>query len=100
MSGLYYRSGLNLGFRSEGLKSPKGRVGPRPFDFRHEFAVHRLTGCYRKGVDIHARLPWLSAYMGHVNVLGTEVNLHATPELLRLTSHRLEQRVLSARSNS
>lgn len=83
--------------RSEGLKPPRGRVGPRPYDWRHAFAVHRLTDWYRKKVDIHARLPWLSAYMGHVNVLGTEVYLHATPELLRLASQRFAGRLRSAR---
>lgn len=75
--------------RKERLKPQKGRIGPRPYDWRHAFAVHRLTDWYHRGVDIHARLPWLSAYMGHMNVLGTEVYLHATPELLRLASRRL-----------
>jgi integrase len=46
------------------LKRSRGRVGPRPYDLRHAFAVHRLTAWYREGADIHARLPWLSAYMG------------------------------------
>jgi len=84
--------------RRQGMKCPKGRTGPRPYDFRHAFAVHRLTQWYRSGVDIHARLPWLSAYMGHVNVLGTEVYLHATPELLRLASDRFEGRLKRARA--
>jgi site-specific recombinase XerD len=79
--------------RRLGLKSARGRAGPRPYDLRHAFAVHRLTAWYREGVDIHARLPWLSAYMGHVNVLGTEVYLHATPELLQLASERFAKRV-------
>lgn len=83
--------------RDEGLKPSRGRLGPRPYDWRHAFAVHRLTDWYRKKVDIHARLPWLSAYMGHVNVLGTEVYLHATPELLRLASQRFAGRLQSAR---
>jgi integrase/recombinase XerD len=74
------------------LKPSRGRQGPRPYDLRHAFAVHRLTAWYREGVDIHARLPWLSAYMGHVNVLGTEVYLHATPELLQLASDRFARR--------
>jgi integrase/recombinase XerD len=47
--------------RGEGLKPYRGRVGPRPYDWRHAFAVHRLTDWYHKKVDIHARLPWLSA---------------------------------------
>jgi integrase/recombinase XerD len=75
--------------RQLGFKSARGRIGPRPYDLRHAFAVHRLTAWYREGVDLNARLPWLSAYMGHVNVLGTEVYLHATPELLQLASERL-----------
>ncbi len=78
--------------RQQGLKPAKGRAGPRPFDFRHAFAVHRLTDWYQQGVDIQARLPWLSAYMGHVNLLGTEAYLHATPELLQFASDRFEHR--------
>lgn len=79
--------------RQLGLKSARGRVGPRPYDLRHAFAVHRLTAWYREGVDLNTRLPWLSAYMGHVNVLGTEVYLQATPELLQLASERLATHV-------
>lgn len=70
------------------LKPPRGRVGARPYEFRHAFAVHRLTAWAVEGVDVHARLPMLSAYLGHVNVLGTEVYLKATPELLELASQR------------
>jgi integrase len=58
--------------RRLGMKCAKGRAGPRPYDLRHAFAVHRLTDWYRSGANVHARLPWLSAYMGHVNLLGTE----------------------------
>jgi integrase len=74
------------------MNGPSGRTGPRPYALRHAFAVHRLTEWYRSGADIHARLPWLSAYMGHVNLLGTEVYLHATPELLTLASERFAGR--------
>lgn len=76
-----------------GLKPKHGRVGPRPYDIRHAFAVHRLTSWYKQGVDVNARLPWLSAYMGHDNILGTEVYLHATPELLAIASDRFAERV-------
>ena len=79
--------------RQMGLKRPRGRIGPRPYDLRHAFAVHRLTAWYREGADIHARLPWLSAYMGHVSLLGTETYLHATPELLQFASDRFARRV-------
>lgn len=77
--------------RDLGLKPPRGRAGARPYEFRHAFAVHRLTAWAAEGVDVHARLPMLSAYLGHVNVLGTEVYLKATPELLALASQRFER---------
>ena len=82
-------------FRHTGLKPSKGRTGPRPYDLRHTYAVHRLTQWYEQDIDIHARLPWLSAYMGHDNILGTEVYLHATPELLQVASDRFARRVQS-----
>ena len=79
------------------LKPPRGRCGARPYEFRHAFAVHRLTAWAVEGVDVHAKLPWLSAYLGHQNVLGTEVYLKATPQLLQLASHRFEQHLLGKR---
>lgn len=71
-------------------------MGPRPYDWRHTFAVHRLTRWYRQGVDLHARLPWLSTYMGHDDILGTETYLTVTPELLGLAGHRFRLRYLHA----
>jgi integrase len=84
-------------FVRAGLKPEKGRVGPRPYDFRHAFAVQRLTRWYRQGVDLHARLPWLSAYMGHVDIAGTETYLYATPELMELAAKRLHRRYRNTR---
>lgn len=78
--------------RRLGMKSPRGRSGPRPYDLRHAFAVHRLTAWYHDRVNLYARLPLLSAYMGHLDLLGTEVYLHATPELLELASKRFATR--------
>ena len=91
-------AGETLGrlFKLAGLKPEKGRVGPRPYDLRHAFAVHRLSQWYRQGVDLHARLPWLSAYMGHVDIIGTETYLNATPELLALAGDRLHRRYKNA----
>ena len=83
--------------REQGLKPPRGRSGARPYEFRHAFAVHRLTAWAVEGVDVHAKLPWLSAYLGHQNVLGTEVYLKATPQLLQLASQRFEQHSRSKR---
>jgi integrase len=87
---------LNRLFTLAGLKPEKGRVGPRPYDLRHAFAIHRLSRWYRQGVDLHARLPWLSAYMGHVDIIGTETYLNTTPELLALAGNRLRHRYKNA----
>jgi integrase/recombinase XerD len=83
--------------RAQGLKPSTGRSGARPYELRHAFAVHRLTIWVKEGVDVHAKLPLLSAYLGHQNVLGIEVYLKATPELLELASDRFEQHLRSAR---
>jgi integrase/recombinase XerD len=79
------------------LKPPAGRVGARPYEFRHAFALHRLTAWAEEGVDIHAKLPLLSAYLGHQSIIGTEVYLKATPQLLKLASERFEQHLYHAR---
>jgi integrase/recombinase XerD len=83
--------------RQLGIKPAGGRVGARPYEFRHAFAVHRLMAWANDGVDIHTRLPLLSAYLGHQNIIGTEVYLRATPQLLELASTRFEQYLRNAR---
>lgn len=55
---------VRLLLRKLGLKPARGRRGPRPYDFRHAYAVHRLTDWYHGGVDVHSQLPWLSATWG------------------------------------
>jgi integrase len=85
--------------RAAGLKPPVGRVGPRPYDFRHTYAVHRLTRWYRAGVDVGAQLPLLSAFMGHNDLLGTECYLTATPELLTIASNRFRRYLAKQTSN-
>jgi len=81
-------------FQKAGLKPDRGRVGPRPYDLRHAFAIQRLTRWSRQGVNLQTRLPWLSAYLGHDDILGTETYLTATPELLGLAAHRFRRRYL------
>jgi len=76
--------------RKTDLKTSQGRVGPRPYDVRHTFAVHRLSRWYRRGLAVCGRLPWLSIYMGHANILGTETYLTTTPEVQGLVSRRFE----------
>jgi integrase len=84
---------LNTLFRLCGLKPKKGsgRQGLRTHDIRHAFAVHRLQRFYRAGVDPAPMLPWLSAYMGHVNLLGTQRYLKATPQTLVAASRRFRR---------
>ena len=73
-----------------GLQARGQRCRPRPHDLRHSFAVHTLLDWYRDGVDVQARLPALSTFLGHVNPAGTYWYLQAAPELLCLASRRLE----------
>lgn len=87
-------SGIVRGMlRRLGFKPPCGRVGPRPYDLRHTFAVHRLVSWHRAGVDVHSRFPWLSAYLGHDDLMGTEAYLRATPELMERASRHLHARL-------
>jgi len=78
--------------RETGLRGPSERRGPRLHDFRHRLAVKTLIGWYRRGVDVEARLPVLSTYLGHGHVTDTYWYLSAVPELLRLAAERLERR--------
>jgi integrase len=63
---------------------------PRIHDMRHTFAVRTLAGWYRHGGDVAARMPLLSAYLGHVSPVSTYWYLSAVPELLELAARRLE----------
>ena len=55
---------------------------PRLHDLRHTMAIKTLLGWYRDGVDVDARLPTLSTYLGHLNPANTYYYLSAAPELL------------------
>jgi integrase/recombinase XerD len=67
----------------------RGRRPARVHDLRHSFAVTTLTDWYRDGADVAARMPLLSAFMGHVGPASTFYYLHAAPELLGLAARRL-----------
>lgn len=73
-----------------GIRGPAGRR-PRLHDLRHTFAVRTFGDWYRAGVDVEARLPWLSTYLGHVSPSSTYWYLSATPELLDSAGTRLER---------
>lgn len=64
---------------------------PRIHDLRHTFAVRTLIDWQRAGSDVHAMLPVLSTYLGHLEPKNTYWYLSATPELMQLAADRLEQ---------
>ena len=64
---------------------------PRPHDLRHTFAVRTVLGWYQAGLDVEARLPQLSTYLGHSAPSSTYWYLSATPALMALVVQRLER---------
>jgi len=76
-----------------GIATPPGRRRPRIHDLRHSFAVATLLDWYRDGVDVQARLPLLSAFLGHVAPASTFWYLHAAPQLMALAAQRLEDSI-------
>lgn len=81
--------------RLAGLQPRSTRCRPRPHDLRHSFAVATLVEWYRDGVDVAARLPALSTYLGHADPANTYWYLSAAPELMSLAAQRLEHRAES-----
>ncbi len=71
-----------------------GRLQPRLHDIRHTFAVNRLVSWYRDGANVQRLLPFLSTYMGHVDLAATQHYLTMTPELLHEASMRFQQYAL------
>jgi integrase/recombinase XerD len=55
--------------------------GPRLHDFRHTFAVHCLKKWVLNEEDITNLLPYLSAFLGHVDLRGTQHYLRLTADL-------------------
>lgn len=65
-----FGQGMRRLFLAAAIRTADGRL-PRVHDFRHAFAVHALVRWYRSGVDVHAKLPFLAIYMGHVSIVST-----------------------------
>ncbi len=53
---------------------------PRPYDFRHSFATHKLYSWMKENQDIGSLLPYLSAFMGHADFSHTAYYIHLIPE--------------------
>jgi integrase/recombinase XerD len=88
---LYYNVGQTFArlARQAGLASRSGNCRPRPHDLRHSFAVATLLDWCRNGDNVAARMPLLSAYLGHAAPAHTYWYLHASPELLAEAARRL-----------
>ncbi len=65
-----------------GLNDRLGRT-PRIYDFRHNFATRTLMKWVDEGQDIMTLMPYLSAYMGHVQLHSTMYYIHLLPERIR-----------------
>lgn len=62
-------------------KISHGGKGPRLHDFRHSFSVHCLKKWVLQKEDITNLLPYLSTYLGHVDLRGTQHYLRLTADL-------------------
>ncbi|MGH9186609.1 MAG: tyrosine-type recombinase/integrase, partial [Acidimicrobiales bacterium] len=63
----------------------------RVHDFRHSFVLRTLLSWYQQDLDVEARLPLLSTFLGHVHPSDTYWYFEAAPQLLALAAERLEQ---------
>jgi integrase/recombinase XerD len=73
-----------------GIARPASGGRPRLHDLRHSFAVATLLGWYRDGLDVQARMPLLSTYLGHVDPSATYWYLTGVPDLFALAADRLQ----------
>lgn len=77
--------------QSIGLQPRSGSGPPRIHDLRHSFAASTLLHWYRARADVAARMPLLSAYLGHADPVSTYWYLEPIPELLALAAERLQE---------
>jgi hypothetical protein len=76
--------------READIRTAKGRR-PRVHDLRFTFAVNALLRWYRTGIDVQARLPALSIYMGHSSVVSTQYYLTFVDDLAHAACERFDQ---------
>jgi len=77
------RAWFNLALEKAGIEKPSLPRYSRnicPHCLRHTFAVTSFRKQDRAGVDMYAAAPYLSTYMGHDRIYGTEKYLHMTAE--------------------
>lgn len=74
-----------------GLTGRGQRPRPRIHDLRHSYAVQQLIDWHEQRVDVDARIPLLSAVLGHSDPASTYWYLQAAPELFAIVGKRLEE---------
>jgi len=79
----YHRDAIYVFFRQSLHKAgiPHSGCGPRVHDLRHSAACRCLMNWVRAGKDITNALPYLSAYLGHEDLRGTQHYLRLTAEM-------------------
>jgi integrase/recombinase XerD len=75
------------------LPAGTARQRPRLADLRHSFAVQTLLDWHEANLDVGARLPILSTYLGHLSPASTYWYLSASPQLLAAAAARLEHSI-------
>jgi integrase/recombinase XerD len=73
-----------------GLMGRGVRARPRIHDLRHSYAVRQLIDWHQQQVDVDARIPLLTAALGHTDPASTYWYLQAAPELFTVVARRLE----------
>ena len=76
--------------RRSGITGTPSGAQPRVHGLRHSFAVATLVRWYRDGVDVQARMPLLSGYLGHVDPGATYWYLTGVPDLFARAADRLQ----------
>ena len=71
---------------------PHFKGGPCVHSFRHTFAVANLRKWARTGEDLTAKLPLLSAYMGHSSLNATHYYLRLTADMYPEVVERVQLR--------
>jgi integrase len=79
-----------VGLMNQAEITPPAAGHARLHDLRHTFVVRTVLEWHRAGVDVQAKLPVLSTYVGHVDPKSTYWYLSAAPELLALAASRVE----------
>lgn len=77
-------------FHRADIRTASGR-GPRVHDLRFSFAVHALLRWYQAGVDVQARLPALTTYMGHGSIASTQYYLEFVEGLAQAACERFDR---------